>query len=940
MWAVQNDFDRVAWTTGEQQAERYDLSKHVDAIEAWRMNDERKLYDINVRLKDGKIQSYNDIHQDKLADIIGKELAEKVVNSPDVGDKGARFEGLDLKVGGEGMKGFYDKILPAMVNKLVKKWGGKVSQTNISQAEPDDDKYQVVLPNGKVVHSTDNLKNAEAVAKSFPGGKVEEINFKEMVHSLDITPAMRDSIKQGLPLFQGNDTKRGSFNPSTSTITLLAKADLSTFLHESGHFFLETLNKIAQEPDAPTEIKQDMESILKWFGIEADGKPTGGTNDGELNQDIESDGYLPAARIEPPHEVVDRAKYQALLSRFEETGKFKGRPVLVWEDASGSLFALTGSHRLAAAREADIDVPVVYVDEDISNYEAEDGSTITDVIGTGDDRVADFLKQFGDERAARLMTLENEANNSDFALNQGGTNDGELAQGGIVTDTPEFKAWSGGHEVIKADAEHEFEADKGVVVEALHGTTGDFHTFDKERANPESDMGAGFYFTNNKEDVGENYAGEGPDLTQKIQLTAERIASETDREYDDPDVVAEARAKFVTHGGATLPVFVRFNKPFVLGGVKETTFTYEQHYDEETDEYGEEQGTLLDFIEALRDVSSEFHDGDVEGVIGALIEKATDYGEVSASDLVRILKETEEFLYFTDDNGNMASNEITRRALEQSGFDGVIDQTVNEKFGSERRVGKSMEGMDHNTVHFVAFEPTQIKSVFNKGTFDPNDPNILNQGGDEAKTTGSLPSGRTRLEVWNAMSLEEQREYHEKFARGFEAYLFEGRAPSLEMQGVFSRFRGWLLKVYQSIKALRVDINDDVRSVFDRMLASNEQIKEAEAARSFEPMFKTPEEAGMTPEQYKEYTEAGIQATLDAAHEFEKRSLRDMKWLSNAKGKALKKLQAQADEQRKAVKEEVTEEVQGEPIYRALRWLKRGEMTDADGNDIVAEGGA
>jgi hypothetical protein len=160
-WAVQNDFDRVAWTTGEQQAERYDLSKHVDAIEAWRMNDERKLYDINVRLKDGKIQSYNDIHQDKLADIIGKELAEKVVNSPDVGDKGARFEGLDLKVGGEGMKGFYDKILPAMVNKLVKKWGGKVSQTNISQAEPDDDKYQVVLPNGKVVHSTDKFSRGE-----------------------------------------------------------------------------------------------------------------------------------------------------------------------------------------------------------------------------------------------------------------------------------------------------------------------------------------------------------------------------------------------------------------------------------------------------------------------------------------------------------------------------------------------------------------------------------------------------------------------------------------------------------------------------------------------------------------------------------------------------------------------------------------------------------
>src|SRR5262245_27842476 len=31
-WAAENGFDKLAWTTGEQQAERYDLSKHVDRI--------------------------------------------------------------------------------------------------------------------------------------------------------------------------------------------------------------------------------------------------------------------------------------------------------------------------------------------------------------------------------------------------------------------------------------------------------------------------------------------------------------------------------------------------------------------------------------------------------------------------------------------------------------------------------------------------------------------------------------------------------------------------------------------------------------------------------------------------------------------------------------------------------------------------------------------
>ena len=39
------------------------------------------------------------------------------------------------------------------------------------------------------------------------------------------------------------------------------------------------------------------------------------------------------------------------------------------------------------------------------------------------------------------------------------------------------------------------------------------------------------------------------------------------------------------------------------------------------------------------------------------------------------------------------------------------------------------------------------------------------------------------LAAWDAMSLNEQRENHEKWARGFEAYLYEGKAPSEELRG-------------------------------------------------------------------------------------------------------------------------------------------------------------
>lgn len=92
------------------------------------------------------------------------------------------------------------------------------------------------------------------------------------------------------------------------------------------------------------------------------------------------------------------------------------------------------------------------------------------------------------------------------------------------------------------------------------------------------------------------------------------------------------------------------------------------------------------------------------------------------------------------------------------------------------------------------------------------------------------------LAAWDAMSLNEQRENHEKWARGFEAYLYKGKAPSEELRGVFRRFRSWLKQVYQSLKRLNVGLTDEVRSVFDRMFASNEQIQQTQYINGMAPL--------------------------------------------------------------------------------------------------------
>lgn len=85
------------------------------------------------------------------------------------------------------------------------------------------------------------------------------------------------------------------------------------------------------------------------------------------------------------------------------------------------------------------------------------------------------------------------------------------------------------------------------------------------------------------------------------------------------------------------------------------------------------------------------------------------------------------------------------------------------------------------------------------------------------------------------------RAQHEKFAKSFEAYLREGKSPSLEMERLFGRLRRWMLRVYKDVKKqLGVELNDDIRRVFDRMLATEEEIVAAERERTYEPFTKTP----------------------------------------------------------------------------------------------------
>ena len=122
---------------------------------------------------------------------------------------------------------------------------------------------------------------------------------------------------------------------------------------------------------------------------------------------------------------------------------------------------------------------------------------------------------------------------------------------------------------------------------------------------------------------------------------------------------------------------------------------------------------------------------------------------------------------------------------------------------------------------------------------------------------------------------------HEQIARAFETYVMEGRAPSVELRGVFAKMRSWMLDVYRAAKGLvpGLDrkINDEVRAVFDRLLASDQAIAEAKQAGQVVPIFLTPEAAGMSATEFELYRRAVEAASTKAREDLDQELLAEVR---------------------------------------------------------------
>ena len=83
---------------------------------------------------------------------------------------------------------------------------------------------------------------------------------------------------------------------------------------------------------------------------------------------------------------------------------------------------------------------------------------------------------------------------------------------------------------------------------------------------------------------------------------------------------------------------------------------------------------------------------------------------------------------------------------------------------------------------------------------------------------------------------------HEYFAKSFEAYLFEGKAPVQELQSTFDRIKQWLVEIYHDIQKISgIELNDEMRDIFDRLLASPEQAAEQKNISEINSLYEAGE---------------------------------------------------------------------------------------------------
>lgn len=216
--AAEEGYDKIAWTSGQMQSDRYGMTKVLGDF-YYKPNGDGT-YKVSAALNqrrtgytDYSDLNYDSLTVDKIGEIFGKEIATKV--SEGKGRKGyshnnegewITFSGRDLKMANEGMRYFYDQKLVNWMNKYGKKWGVQVTDLTLPNLENEEGWHSVdVTPEmresvmqGQVMFRTtanyrsldDIRNNPNGVNKLLREGKINRYNYNSAVKDLKLNPLL------------------------------------------------------------------------------------------------------------------------------------------------------------------------------------------------------------------------------------------------------------------------------------------------------------------------------------------------------------------------------------------------------------------------------------------------------------------------------------------------------------------------------------------------------------------------------------------------------------------------------------------------------------------------------------------------------------------------------------------------------------------------------
>lgn len=250
-------------------------------------------------------------------------------------------------------------------------------------------------------------------------------------------------------------------------------------------------------------------------------------------------------------------------------------------------------------------------------------------------------------------------------------------------------------------------------------------------------------------------------------------------------------------------------------------------------------------------------------------------------------------------------------------------------FGFDQDLGQGgargrIDFLADNRAQIVLFESRDLSTLLHEGGHLW----LEELRGDALSTVGredASPTARKLFGDWEAVKAWFKREgidvndadpipteAHELWARGMERYFMEGKAPSRSLQTAFASFRAWLLRIYKVVRNLRSNIDDDVRRVMDRLLATDTAISWAIHESDERALFETVIPEGMTGPERMAYMGLVEQSRTEA---FDALLYRTMERVRRSRT-------ARYQEEQAKVRAEVAADVEARPEFQAMRLIR------------------